>query len=134
MRGRIPPEIWLLAAGDILTVGIVTIFGFTRHGGVFSTGLRPLTTFIPYSLTWLLIAPFIGAYQPARVLETHQLWRPIAAALAAAPFAAMLRSLILNTPIQPVFVLVLGIVGAFGILIWRLAFLIIQNRLRTADG
>ncbi|MDX1437513.1 MAG: DUF3054 domain-containing protein [Anaerolineales bacterium] len=134
MRGRIQPLVWVLLAGDILTIGMVTLLGFARHGELLSSGLRPLTTFVPYLVTWLLIAPFAGAYRLPEAVVSRQLWRPVVAAMAAAPFAAMLRSLILNTPVQPVFVLVLGLTGALGIFIWRLAFFWLQTRLRTADG
>ena len=91
MRGKFIGETWFLALGDILVIAMVTLLGFARHGNLFTSGLRPLTTFVPYCLVWLLIAPFIGAYQPAKATDVRQLWRPALAALVAAPFAAMLR-------------------------------------------
>ena len=134
MRGNFLGETWFLALGDILAIGVVTLIGFARHGEILSSGLRPLTTFVPLCLVWLLIAPFIGAYHPARASDVRQLWRPVVAALVAAPFAAMLRSVLLQTPIQPVFVLVLGLASALGLLIWRGIFILLLTRYRIADG
>jgi hypothetical protein len=37
----------------------------------------------------------------------------------AAPLAAILRGLILNAPIIPIFVVVLAAISAFGMVLWR---------------
>ena len=123
-----------MAVGDILAICLVTLLGFARHGEIQSAGLRPLTTIIPYCAAWFLVAPLFGIYRTTWANEYRQLWRPGAAAIAAAPFAAMLRALILQEPLQPVFVLVLGISVAAGLVLWRSIFLLLQYRLRQANG
>jgi hypothetical protein len=46
----------------------------------------------------------------------------------AAPLAAVLRGLILNAAIIPIFVVVLGATSAFGILVWRAIYFFLNNR------
>jgi hypothetical protein len=46
----------------------------------------------------------------------------------AAPLAAVLRGLILNAAIVPVFALVLGSTSAFGMVVWRAIHLWFTNR------
>jgi Protein of unknown function (DUF3054) len=134
-RGRLSGEGWILLAGDIVAIAIVTLIGFARHGELETAGLRPLTTFLPFSLTWLLLSPFFGVYRPEKILSPSGFWRPATAAILAAPFAAMLRGLILSSPVQPVFVLVLGLTEALGILIWRAVFIfLLRSRPRASDG
>jgi hypothetical protein len=82
----------------------------------------------------LLIAPLLQAFSAERVMDRSQLWRPALSALIAAPFAAMLRAVLLQSPLAPIFVLVLGVTMMAGIVLWRLIFLFSSNRLRTADG
>jgi hypothetical protein len=50
------------------------------------------------------------------------------AALLAAPMAAWLRGVWLNSAILPIFVLVLGLSAALGFGIWRLAWSFISQR------
>ena len=71
MSGRL-----ILILGDIITLAIVTVIGFASHGTAGSAGLRMLTTFLPLVVSWFLVAPFLGAYDPQRVKDLHQVWRP----------------------------------------------------------
>jgi hypothetical protein len=49
--------------------------------------------------------------------------------LFAAPFAAILRGLILNAPIIPIFAIVLAATSALGMLIWRGLYIpLVKNR------
>jgi hypothetical protein len=117
-RNKFHPQMVLLA-GDLLTLILVTIFGFATHGTLGSAGSRLLTTFLPLTLAWFFVAPFLGVYDPARAARLQDLWRPFWAMILAGPFAAWLRGIWLNTPIMPVFVPVLGGVAALSILTWR---------------
>jgi hypothetical protein len=45
----------------------------------------------------------------------------------AGPFAVVVRGLLLNTPIIPIFAVVLSFTSAFGVLIWR-AIILVLNR------
>lgn len=122
---------WLiiLAAGDFLTIALVTIYGFASHNELNAGAARMLTTFLPLAIAWLAVAPFLGAYDRQRAMEVRQLWRPFWAMLLAAPLAAWLRGAWLNAPILPLFVLILGGVSALAILIWRGCFVLIARRM-----
>lgn len=109
--------IWLLA-GDVLAVLIVTIIGFIDHYRAV-TGWRWLSTFVPVLASWFAVAPWLGVYDRQRSRQIRQVWRPALAAFLAAPLAAVLRGLWLNSAVLPIFALVLGATSALGFLIWR---------------
>lgn len=113
-------QLGILLIGDVLTLALVTVFGFAHHGTVAVAGAeRFLATFIPLVVAWLLVAPFLGAFDLSRVVEWRQLWRPFWGMVLAAPMAAFLRGVWLNSAILPVFVFVLGGVSALALLVWR---------------
>ena len=111
---------YILIAGDFLAIVVVTIIGFATHG---ETGLsflpRMLAAFVPLTLAWFLIAPWFGLFRPEITSSPKQLWRPVLATLFAGPFAVVLRGLVLNAPIIPIFGVVLSATSAFGMLVWR---------------
>ncbi len=127
-------ERYILIAGDIITLAIVTIIGFASHGTAGTAGARMLTTFLPLTAAWLLIAPHLKLYDQDVILEGRQLWRPLWAMVLAAPMAAWLRGLILNLPIPPIFISILGGVSAVAIIIWRGIFWLMATRLKRIDG
>ena len=127
-------RLYLLIGGDIVALAIVTIVGFASHGTAGSAGIRMLTTFFPLLAAWLLIAPHLKVYDLEVVIDGRQLWRPFWAMILAAPMAAWLRGLILNSPILPLFVIILGGVGALTILAWRGLYWIVLMRLKRIDG
>ncbi len=110
----------ILVLGDILAITFVTFIGFATHG---ESGLsflpRMAAAFFPLVAAWFLLAPWFGLFQDEVILAARQLWRPALAALFAAPLAAVLRGLILNAPIIPVFAVILGVTTALGMVIWR---------------
>lgn len=117
---------WLLISGDILAIAIVTVIGFATHGEVGAGSPSPyivlprmLAAFVPLTVSWFLLAPWFGLFQPGIVAGFKQLWRPVLAMLFAAPLAALLRGLWLNAPIIPIFAVVLASTSALGMLIWR---------------
>jgi hypothetical protein len=109
---------WRLLAGDIITLALVTWVGFGFHSEG-QAWLRMGTTFGPLVVSWLLVAPHLGAFDLRRAAEGRQLWRPFWAMVLGAPFAAWLRGVLLGTPIQTIFVVVLGGVSALALLAWR---------------
>lgn len=113
-----PPVLWLVI-GDILAILVVSLAGFITHYGEIS-GWRWITTFIPVLVGWLVIAPWLGVYRLELAGRSSQVWRAALAAFLSAPLAAWLRGAWLNSAILPVFVLVLGLTDAFGLMIWRL--------------
>lgn len=125
----------VLLVGDILALAMVTFFGFTRHGEISSAGLRVLSTLIPLVLSWLMVAPFLGAYDLDKAADIRQLWRPFYAMVLAGPMAAWMRGVLLgNSPILPVFVLVIGGFSALAILAWRVLIWFFLFRKRPANG
>lgn len=118
----------ILILGDLIALVLVTILGFATHGELATAGTRMLTTFIPVTIAWAAVAPLLGLYDPSRAQDLRQMWRPLWAAVLAAPLAAWLRGVWLNAPIIPIFVLVLGGVSAAGIMIWRLLYVLYTRR------
>ena len=118
-----------LIAGDILAIAIVTVIGFATHGEADMSFLpRMLAAFIPLTVAWFLIAPWFGLFQPGITSNLRQLWRPVFAMLFAGPFAVVLRGLILNAPIIPIFAVVLAATSAFGMLVWRGIYLLLSRK------
>jgi hypothetical protein len=110
---------WLVL-GDILAIAIVTIIGFATHGEAGAALVpRMLTTFVPLTLGWFLLAPFFGLFNPAIFSDHRQLWRPVLAMLFAGPLAALLRAFLLNTVVIPIFGVVLSGSAGSGMLVWR---------------
>ena len=111
---------WFPYAGDILALAILTFIGFSTHG---ETGIAFLprmgAIFVPMMISWFLIAPWFGLFQPEITSNPKQLWRSALAMLFAAPLVAVLRGFILNAPIIPIFVAVLGVTTALGMAMWR---------------
>jgi hypothetical protein len=121
-------QISILIIGDLITLALITGFGFATHGTLGSAGFRILTTFTPLLIAWVAVAPFLGAYDPERALDARQLWRPFWAMVIAAPLAAWLRGVWLNAPILWIFVLVLGGFSSLGILAWRAVYALVMAR------
>jgi hypothetical protein len=120
----------MLVAGDLLAIALVTIIGFATHGEAnVSFAPRMAALYFPLSIAWFLIAPALGLFQGEITSNPKQLWRPALAMIFAAPLAAVLRGLILNAPVIPIFAAVLAFVSAFGMVLWRgLYFRLLQSK------
>ena len=134
MQTIIEREKIILIIGDTITLGIVTILGFASHDTAGTAGSRMLTTFIPLIAAWFLVSPHLKAYDHQVASEWRQLWRPFWSMVLAAPMAAWIRGMILDAPILPLFVIILGGICAIGILIWRGLFMLIVSRAVSEDG
>ncbi len=125
----------ILFVGDVSALALVTLFGFFTHGEIASAGMRVLTTFFPLVASWLMVAPFLGAYNLDKVVNARQLWRPFYAMVLAGPLAAWMRGVLLgNASILPLFVVVIGGFSALAILAWRALAWFFIFRKRPADG
>jgi hypothetical protein len=125
---------YILILGDILAVALVTFIGFATHGEAGTSFLpRMGAAFFPLVLSWFILAPTLGLFQEQTILNTRQLWRPVLAMIFAAPFAAVLRGLILNAPVIPIFAVVLSATSAFGMLVWRGIYLFLNRRTMTGS-
>lgn len=121
-KSKQPFALWILIAGDGLVLLLVTVFGFATHGELSSAGPRMLTTFVPLAVAWALVAPHLGVFDLEKSSQPGQLWRPFWAMVLAGPWAAWMRGALLNAPIIPVFVVVLGGICALALLVWRFLF------------
>jgi hypothetical protein len=118
-----------LIPGDILAIALVTIIGFATHSEAdVSFLLRLAAAFFPITMAWFLLAPWFGLFHQKITSDPRQLWRPALAMLFAAPLAAVLRGLILNAAIVPVFALMLGSTSALGMVVWRAIHLWFTNQ------
>jgi hypothetical protein len=121
-----------LILGDILAIALVTFIGFATHGEAELSFLpRMLATFVPLTLAWFLLAPWLGLFQKEGTSVPRRLWQAALAMIFAAPFAAVLRGLILNVPIIPIFAVVLGFTSAFGMAVWRGVHLLLSRNRRA---
>jgi len=113
----------VLILGDILAIAIITIIGFATHGETELSLLpRMLTTFVPLVIAWFLVAPWLGLFAPMITDNPKMLWRTPLALVFAGPLAALLRALLLNSVVIPIFGVVLSGSAALGMLVWRLLY------------
>jgi hypothetical protein len=110
----------VLILGDLLAITLVTLIGFAAHGEADMSFLpRMAVVYFPLSISWFLLAPALGLFQPETVSNPKQWWRPAFAMIFAAPLAAVLRGFLLNAPVIPIFAAVLAAASALGMVIWR---------------
>ncbi|TAK14780.1 MAG: DUF3054 domain-containing protein [Anaerolineae bacterium] len=109
----------LLLVGDILVLVLVTLSGFASHNTLGTAGTRMLTTMLPWTVGWFLIAPWLGLFDPDIVRETRELWRPFWALALASPLAAYLRGWMIGRPSSLVFTLVMIGVSGLAMVFWR---------------
>lgn len=109
-----------LILGDTIALAIITVLGFASHGEAETAYIpRMFTTLIPLVISWFLIAPWMGLFNPQLIDNGKQLWRPPLATLLASPMTAILRASMLKTVALPLFTLVLGVSAAVGMFVWR---------------
>lgn len=119
----------VLIVGDILAILVTTLIGFATHGELKSEFLlRMVAAIVPLTVAWFLIAPWLGLFQPEIISNPKQLWRPVLAMIFAAPLAVVFRGLILNSAILPIFAIVFGATSAFGMVIWRGLFTLLNRK------
>lgn len=116
-----------LLIGDLITLLVVTIIGIGSHENTISI-YRVGVNFLPLTIAWLIVAPWFGAYDQNIIPYFKRIPQLLLAVLVAAPLAALLRGFILNTMVQPIFVVVLGLTNALGIGIWRGLWIIFSKR------
>ena len=133
----------ILVIGDTLTLLIITVIGFTTHGEFDISFLpRMAATYIPLLIGWFLIAHYFGLLTPTPSVPRFAGHIPrfgggwvevITAGIAmlfAGPLAVVLRGLILNAPIIPIFAVVLSATSALGLMIWRMVYFLLDRKAR----
>jgi hypothetical protein len=119
----------ILVPGDILAILLTTLIGFATHREADMSFLpRMAAIFFPLTISWLVLAPVLELFDPELASNSKQLWRPVFAMIFAAPLATILRGLLLNSPIIPIFAVVLSLTSAFGMLVWRTIYLFLRRR------
>lgn len=109
-----------LVSGDAGALAIVTLIGFAAHGEASLVFIpRMAASWIPLCSAWFLLAPSLGLFQDSTSKTATELWRPAFVMLFAGPLAALLRGIVLASPIQPTFAVVLSLTGAVALTIWR---------------
>ena len=118
----------LLVVGGLVCLLVVTRFWVVYHVRLGWGGLRLLTTFVPVLVGWGLIGAHVGVFDPARVTDPRQLWRPFWAMVLAGPFVGWLRGVFLASGVAPLFVVILGGVSALALLAWRTLYVFIGKK------
>ncbi len=119
----------ILILGDIVAILTTTFIGFATHREADLAFLpRMAAAFLPLVTAWFLLASFFGLFQQEISSNPKQLWRPVLAMIFAGPLAAVLRGLLLNAPVIPIFAVVLSATSALGMLLWRGLFLLVNRK------
>ena len=113
---------WGLIAGDVVAIFLTIAIGFRNHETLNIFFQRFAFTFMPWTFSWLLVAPkFKLLDDPAQKLAT-QIKKIIIAMLIVSPLAAILRAAWLGSTALPLFALIMGASSALGIIIWRIIY------------
>lgn len=119
----------MLYAGDIFTLAAITIIGFATHRETDLSFLpRFLAIFIPLIVAWFLLAPWLGLFQQEFTSNPKQLWRPAFVMLFAVPLAGVIRGLLLQTAVLPIFIIVLTATSTLGMTVWRGLYLFLNRK------
>ena len=119
----------ILIIGDILAIAITTLIGFATHRELKSEFFpRMAAALIPLTIAWFLLAPWLGLFQSEITSNPKQLLRPMLAMIFAAPLAGVLRGLILQSDIVPIFIIVFGATSALGMVIWRTSYFALNRK------
>jgi hypothetical protein len=120
---------WSAIMGDVFVFVLVTIIGFSSHDTLTWDALpRMLATFIPFSVSWMIMAPWMDVFNLEIICDRRQLFRVPVAAMLAAPLAATLRGIWLNSPVLPVFVIIMAAISALIMIAWRFVLQLLMCR------
>ena len=126
-------SIWLI--GDLLVLLVVTLFGFDSHSADTEITIsRMWSTWVPWSVAWLLLAPHLGVFDEQRMQDGKQLWRPFWAMILASPMGGMLRGFWLGASVLPLFIVIFGGVATLAVTGWRAIYWALFVRQKRADG
>lgn len=112
-------------------MAVVTLIGFATHGAAELSFLpRIAAVYFPLSVSWFLLASPLRLFKREIASNLRELWRPAFAMLFAASFAAVLRGLILDSSIIPIFAVILSATSALGMFLWRSLYLLLIRKPR----
>ena len=119
----------ILIAGDTQAIAVVTIIGFATHNEMGAAFLPRMAVIIfPLAISWFILAPWFGLFQPEITSNPKQLWLPVLAMIFVAPLTVTVRSAFLTTDVKPIFVLVFGVTSAFGLCLWRGIYFLLKRK------
>jgi len=104
--------------GDGIVLGVLSVAGFAMHETLAETS-RLLITVLSFLVAWAWIAPWFGVFGDEVLTDPKRVWRVLLAWVAAAPFGAVLRALLLGLTVSPIFVIVMTVVTGVGLIVWR---------------
>lgn len=112
-----------LIVGDAGCILLATLLGFARHDELQADAWpRFLATFVSFAAAWAAVAGLGAVYARPSDRRLDRMAAAAATALVAAPLGGVLRAIWLGSSVLPVFVIVMGGVIAFLVVVWRLAF------------
>jgi len=121
-----------LIVGDVLILALVTFIGFVSHAELKLAFLpRMAAAFFPLAIAWFLRAPWFGLFQDGITKNARELWWSAFVMLFAGPLATILRGIILNAPIIPIFAVVISVTAAVGLTLWRLVWIWLKRGVET---
>lgn len=120
----------VLWVGDLITVGLLTLLGFATHDNLDAGGSRMATTFFPVLVAWLFVALPAGLLNADAAAQPRSLLRAAWGMTLAGVLAVILRGLLLNRAVAPVFAVVLSGSAVIAILVWRFIFLFWSRRIQ----
>jgi hypothetical protein len=116
----------ILLLGDLSAIILFVFIGQQDHATTDLNNpiLGLLRATSPFLITWLIVAPIVGAYPDANHITLRTLLlRGLNAWFIAAPFGLMLRAFLLERGgIPAIFMLLTLLVAGAFILIWRVVF------------
>ncbi|MBE2225119.1 MAG: DUF3054 domain-containing protein [Anaerolineae bacterium] len=126
----------ILLAGDLIAILLFVFIGQQDHAttDVNNPILGLLRAAFPFLITWLIVAPLVGAYPAAENITLRRLLlRGLNGWLIAAPLGLLLRAFLFERGgIPAIFMLLTLVVAGAFILVWRLVFgFIWQRRSKT---
>ncbi len=108
--------------GDVIVVALMTVIGFASHQQFGAIGRMALTFVLAFA-GWVWFAPWFGLFDESICRTPGRVWWRVAWAwTAVGPFVTVIRSLVLMSPLNPVFTVVFTVTQLVAFVIWRSAF------------
>lgn len=112
-----------LLLGDSGTIIIIVLLGGLFHKTITYNYSSIFITSISWIIGWISLASISRLYNHEYVIKIESVWFSVWVMILASPIAGLIRGVILEKPIIPVFVGVLGGVLAISMFFWRLLYM-----------
>jgi hypothetical protein len=119
----------MLLAGDLGVYLLATLASSAAQDELTAESAgRIAVSLLSFVLGWVLLALLLNLYDPERATDRKRLWRPYLAAVLSVPLGGGFRGLLLSTPVQPAFILVMTALASSLMLVWRMGYLFLNRR------